>query len=457
MLKAIEKIISDFKKAGENAFIRIISHYDTDGITAAAILAKALQREDKKFSIEIIKQLEKNFIEEIIEKAQEDQNQVFVFLDLGSSCLDLLEKIPANVFVLDHHEISDKESFGSEGLRFVNPHLFGEEVSAAGLSYLFVKELNPENKDMASLAVIGMVGDVLGQSISKINNHIIKDASDLSIKRGLLIFSATRPINRALEFSSDIFIPGVTGSSAGALTLLREIGIKLENGKYPSMIELSQEEISRLITEIMLKRLRLEEDNKNRSGEGIIGNLYLLKFFNKIEDARELSTLINACSRLGHSDVALSFCMGDHNAKINAEEIYTKYKHEILQALNWIQTNKHIEGKNHIIINAKGNIRDSIIGTATSIIASSFIYDAGTIIVSLAYQDSKIKVSARIVGRDNKNVNLQKLLEKVIKIVGGESGGHAQAAGCTIPFEKENLFIETLKKELEVEEIKIKI
>jgi RecJ-like exonuclease len=456
MLQAIEKVISDFKKATENAVIRIISHYDTDGITSTAILTKALQREDKKFSIKVVKQLDKEFIGELKKEAEKKPNQVFVFLDLGSSHLDSIRQIPSKTFVFDHHETDgSKYSIESENLKFVNPKLFNEEVSAAGLTYLFAKALNPENKDTASLAVIGMVGDMLEQSISKINNQIIKDASELVIKRGPLIFSATRPINKALEFSSSIFIPGVTGSSNGSLKLLREIGIKLENGKYPSLIELSQEEVSRLITEIMLKRVQLN-DGMDKEGN-IIGNIYLLKFFNRLEDVRELSALINACSRLGHSDVALSFCLGDYNAKIRAEDIYNRYKHEILHGLKWIETQRKIEGKGYVIINAKGNIRDSIIGTVTSIIASSFIYKEGTIIVGMAYQDSKIKISARIAGSNSRGINLQKLMSKVAKRVGGESGGHMRAAGCIIPFEKEEFFLETLRNELEIEDIKIKI
>ena len=191
--------------------------------------------------------------------------------------------------------------------------------------------------------------------------------------------------------------------------------------------------------------------------ENIIGNIYLLKFFNKIEDVRELSALINACSRLGYSDIALSFCLGDNNAKSKAEEIYTKYKHEILECLKWVETTKHIEGKKYVIINAKTKIKDALIGTIVSIIASSFIYEEGTIIVGLAYQGNKIKVSARISGHRDKGTNLKKLMERIIKISGGEGGGHAKAAGCLIPLEKESIFIETLKKELENEEIKIKI
>ena len=73
--KLVEKFLSHDKK------IQIISHYDSDGMTSAAIMASALQRLDKKFSIKIIKQLEKEFIEEL---TKNNKDAIFLFLDLGS-------------------------------------------------------------------------------------------------------------------------------------------------------------------------------------------------------------------------------------------------------------------------------------------------------------------------------------------------------------------------------------
>jgi len=449
MLKAIERIINEFRELSKQKTVRIISHYDTDGITAAAIIIRALQREDRLFSVKIVRQLEATLISEIRAEA-EAKRELLLFLDLGSSNLIALSQIKADVFVLDHHEITEKAE--SPNLRFINPIIFEEDVSAAGLAYLFVKQLNPNNKDLASLAVIGMVGDMLEKALSKVNNHILKDAEDITIKRGLLIFSATRPLNKALEFSSEIFIPEVTGSSAGAINLLREAGIKTQKGRYSSIVELDSDETSRLITAIMLRRA-----NKSNSGDSIIGNIYLIKFFNRMEDARELSTLINACSRTGYSDIALSLCLGDSRARTKAEEIYNEYKHQIIEALNWISHSDKIEGKGSVIINAKGHIKDTIIGTVTSILSFSGVYSEGTVLIGMAYQKDNVKVSARISGRENKTLNLQRMLNSVIKETGGEGGGHPKAAGCIIPKEKESEFIELAQKEIETEYMKIKL
>ena len=218
MLEQIKEICAKF--LSRNRKIKVISHFDTDGICSASIFISALKKLDKNFSVQIIKQLEKEFIEELSKK---NKDEIIVFLDLGSGSLPELAKLENEVYIIDHHEPSSHQKV--ENVNIINPHLFNEEpLSASCLTYLFVKEIDKENKNLANLAIIGMVGDILDKNIGKIGNTIINDA-EMIIKRGLLLYPATRPLNKALEFSSSIFIPGVTGSSKGAINLLRETGI----------------------------------------------------------------------------------------------------------------------------------------------------------------------------------------------------------------------------------------
>ena len=46
-------------------------------------------------------------------------------------------------------------------------------------------------------------------------------------------------------------------------------------------------------------------------------------------------------------------------------------------------------------------------------------------------------------------------MTEVTDLLGGESGGHKFAAGCVIGKEKEEAFIELIKKKLDIEHIKI--
>ena len=112
-----------------------------------------------------------------------------------------------------------------------------------------------------------------------------------------------------------------------------------------------------------------------------------------------------------------------------------------------------IEGNGYVIINAKNQIKDTIIGTIASIISNSFDYQEGTVIIAMAYDKEKIKVSSRSVGRNGKNV--REILNSIVTKIGGEVGGHEFAAGCIINKENEEEFIDKLKKNFEIEKIKI--
>jgi len=431
---AIEKI----RDLGNDNKIRVISHFDTDGICSAAIFSRALSRWGRKFSLQIVKSLDEDFIESLPE------NEILIFLDLGSGSLKHFKKMKNRIIILDHHEIADEIP---SNVLMVNPVLYEmESLSAAAVCYLFAKELSTENKDLATLAVIGMVGDLQEKNIGKIFGEILKD-SDTTLKKGLLIYPSTRPLDKALEYSSSPYIPGVTGSRTGVLDLLRSSGISFEGGRYKALYELNEDEMRRLTTSIMVLCA------KGNVQEEMIGNLFLVKFFNKLEDARELSASINACSRMGFPEVALGFCLGNKGFKEDAERIYVEYKQSLVSALKYVDSSEKINGKGYVIINGRDKIKDTIIGTIASIISHSPAYSEGNVIIALAYNKDKIKVSARIVGREGRN--LREVLSKVVIPLGGEVGGHSEAAGCLISREKEEEFISRVKNILDIELVKV--
>lgn len=449
MQKEVERIATEFREISKDKPIRIISHYDTDGITSAAILVKMLKRLDKKFSLRIVKGLTEEIIqEELLRQPRE----VLLFSDLASSNLHHFKNCKSPVFILDHHEIHKEDLHAN--IKIINPHLTSDPIangcSGAGICYLFAKAISPTNQDLAKIAIIGMIGDRNETNLSKIGQKIVNEANDLEIKKGLVLYPATRPLKKALEYSSSPYIPGVTGNGLGAIELLRETGINQEK----NLLELTEDEMSKLITAVMIRRARHKRE------DDIIGNLFLLKFFNTKEDVREISVLINACSRLEESDTAVAYCMENEKAKERAMNIYMRYKQELVSGLRFAESMEKINGNGFVIMNAKDNIKDAIVGTICSMLSSSPTYEEGTVLIGMAYNQDKIKVSARMVGREGRN--LKEMLERVVvsfkhEYPGTEVeiGGHHFAAGCLIEREKEEHFIETLKKSLEVQEVKI--
>ncbi len=439
MLQTIEKFSREFLKLTENKTIRVISHHDTDGITSAAIISKALKRLNKSFSVRIIKGIDAQIIQTELKR---NEKEIILFTDLASSNLEYFQDLKNPIFIIDHHEINSANL--NKNIKILNPHLIEKpEICSAGLCYYFAKALSDSNKDLSRLAIIGMIGDRHEKEISKEYQQIIEDAEELEVKKNLLIFSATRPLRRSLEYSTSFYIPGVTGSEEGVLELLRENGIQPSK----SLCELDEQESSKLVTSIMIRR------STQINPEEIIGNIFLLKFFNRKEDGREISVLINACSRTGHSDLALAFCLETKGYYEKAQEIYIKYRKDLLEGLKTSENLDKIEGSGFIILNAKEKIKDAIIGTVCSMLSSSNVYERGTVLIGMAYKEDKIKVSARISGECNKN--LKEVLEKTVMSLDAEVGGHNKAAGCLIYKKDEQKFLDELKRNLEIEVIRI--
>jgi len=334
MLKEIDTFVKEFLEFSKDKPIRIISYHDTDGITSAAIMIKTLKRLDKKFSVRIVKGLDDKIIKEELKR---QPREVIMFLNIGSSSLDYFKDLEQPIFILDPHEIDASKL--NDKIKIINNYLTSNiednATSGAGVCYLFAKAISPENEDLSSLAIIGLIGDRHEINPSKINQQIVNDAQDLKIKKGIAIYPATRPLRRALEWSTSPYIPGVTGSGPGAMEILRETNIPYDK----TLMELSEGEMSKLITAIMIRRA------KHNKLEDILGSLYILKFFNTKEDVREISVLVNACSRLGYSDVAISYCLENEKAKTRALDIYTKYKQELVSGLKIAEKMDKIKGK----------------------------------------------------------------------------------------------------------------
>ncbi len=436
----IKKSVEEFKEIDKRETIRVISHLDCDGIAACSILIKAFNRENRKYTTSIIQQLN----EKIINELENEDHNFYFFSDLGSSHSNLIYKKLKNVFILDHHQIKEKDS----NVTHINPHLFGidgsKEISGAGVAYLFAKELNKINKDMAHVAVIGAIGDIQeNNGFLKLNDEILQEAlkqGTIKLKKGLKVFgSYTKPLHKILEHSSDIYIPNVTGSETNSIKFLQNLGINPKNGSgWRKMVELDDNEMQRLITGIVMKR------NNQDNPEDIIGYSYILtkETHDQLKGAKEFATMLNACGRLNKASLGIGCCLGDEKIKKKAIRNLINYKREIVKAMNWYNDNKSKDAKRKrfVIINAKDNILSTVAGTLASILSRNNEFEDGTLILSMAQQiDNTTKASLRISG-NNKN-DLVQILKKIVEKVNGDAGGHKDAAGAIIKTEDEDKFV----------------
>lgn len=463
--KSIDGAVVKFKTLDKNERIRIISHLDADGICACAILIKALDQENKNYSISIVQQLNESLLSSL---SKEDYKYYF-FTDLGSGQIDLISKKLSNkiVFILDHH--TPKEIPENKNIIHVNPHQYGidggSEISGSGVVFLFTNKLN-NKKDMAHIAVVGAIGDVQeNNGFKQLNNEILQIAvqeGKISIKKGLRVFGMqTKPLHKTLEYCTDPYIPGVSGSESGAIQFLKNIGIEPKNNKgWKKMIHLNDDEIKKLVAGVIIKRA----DQENP--EDVIGNIYLLNEEaeeSALKEAKEFATLLNSCGRLNKASLGIGVCLNDETAKKRALENSENYKKEIIKAMDWYNKNKKTKDiileDGFIIINSKENIMSSMAGTIASIISKSNDLKKGTFVMSLSrnLMEETTKVSLRVVGR-NKDNDLRSLIDKITtSIKGAEAGGHKEAAGAIIPTDQEEAFIKEAERILRLNSIEEKV
>ena len=453
----IKKAVEEFKKIPKNEIIRVISHLDADGISAASLMVKCLNNDNRKYSISIIQQIKKETLEEL---ARETYN-CYIFTDLGSGVLTDIESLfkGKKVFILDHHD-PEKLNVESDNVFFVNPHKFningGVEVSGAGVVYLFASCLDKKIEEFAHIAIIGAIGDMQEHNgFEKINNEILQTAIDkgkIKVIRGLRLFGAqTKPLHKVLEYCTDPVIPGVTGSESGAIQFLQQIGINPKNGNgWKKVVHLTEEEMKNLVTGVILAR------SAEKNPDDVLGNVYLLReedHESPTKDAKEFSTLLNACGRLDKASLGIGACLDDKKIKKRAISLMTDYKKEIINSLKWYDKNKTsglvTKGNGYVIINAQDQIRSTLIGTLASILSKSNNTQEKFIMSMAQLIDGTTKVSLRMCGNNN-GEDLKQIIVEIIKdIPNCEAGGHANAAGALIPTEKEEDLINNAKVVLE--------
>lgn len=431
--------------------IRIISHLDTDGITSAAILINALNKQNRKYSLTIVQQL----TQEVIEQLSKESFKHIVFTDIGSGQFVLIKKKLKHkkVFIFDHHELESERE--ADNVVHVNPHLHGidgsGEISGAGVVYFMAKEMDQSNKDLAHIAVIGALGDIQEHhGFKKLNNEILEQAIEqgkIKVINGLRVFGAqTKPLHKILEYSTHHYIPSVTGSESGAIAFLQELRINPKEGnKWKKLVDLEDKEIKKLATGLVIKRLDEKEP------ERIIGPVYILKDEKKgspLRDAKEFSTLLNACGRLGKASLGIGVCLNDKDMKKRALRTLSKYKEELIKGLRWYESSEDVlRNDTYTIINAQEEIRSTMIGTISSIVARSNTESLFVLGMARIGNDAT-KVSLRIT-KKKEGVNLVDILKNITDKIGGQSGGHMNAAGALISSKTEQAFIKESKKAME--------
>jgi RecJ-like exonuclease len=461
--EARDFILDETKKKSR---LLILTHFDADGLAAGGIIGKALMRIGSTFQMRTVKQLD----EETISEALTVEPDAVVFSETGSGYLDAIEKAlkKQKGLILDHHKPLGQPP---PNLVHINPHEYGidgaRDLSGSGVVYLVAKTIDESNVDLSPLAVVGALGDMQDKNEKRtlrgVNQFIVEDAVKNGLVRtetDLILYGReTRPIHKALAFTTNPFLPGLSGEEDKCLELLSSAGIPLENeGKWRSVADLSLEEKQNLLTKIIQHIASL--GFPGNVALNLIGTSYTLVHEQKatqLRDAREFSSLLNACGRMRKPGIALQICLGERGAILDeVQQLVLEYRQTLAKYVDWLTQarEKIVELKTAYVVHGEGVIDDNMTGAISSMVSSAGILGTDKALIVIAKTPSgKIRVSARAPRTlVEKNVNLDIALRESAQKASGIGGGHDVAAGAQVPEEKLEAFLrdvdETIFKQM---------
>ena len=406
---------------GNDEVIRIISHNDADGISAAAVIANALKEDE-------------------INQLRHEQHDLFIFSDMGSSFVKELNTFKSDVIIADHHQVDGTEP--ESNVVHVNPHLFeidgSKELSGAGSAYLCVRDL--DKKHLAYFALVGAFGDMQGQAgFAGINKLILDDAKEtnLEINEDLKIVSkASEPLFKSLAYTFTPPLPGISGDLEGATTFLEKIGLSYGI----KFTDLADEEKDVLTAELI------------KINPNIFGDCYLIPSeIPMLRDLEECAYILDACGKNKKFGLGLSIALGEREKALsNAAELQRKYRDQIVKGLEWIKKEGAVQLESSQYLYSEDKVLKSVMGTIASIGISVELIDSSKPVLGLSRLHNDIKISGRTT-RDmvEKGVDLGKALRDSSNNFGGTGGGHDIAAGAMIPYESKDNFLHLFDEMIE--------
>lgn len=445
--KQASETASLIRQKASDETVLLSSHLDADGISAGSIMLSAVNRLTSFPHLRIIDSINERILDEI----EMIESDLVIFTDIGSGNLEIISKILKNrdVVVADHHQ-----PLGEPGpnLHHFNTHIMGfngsEEISGAGTAYLLAKALDSRNTDLSAMAIVGALGDQQDKGPERqfkgLNADILRDAVGskvIEISKDLVFFGRqTRPIHRAIASTTDPFLPGLSGEEDRCLALLDSAGIQTKvDDRWRTISDLSLDEKRRIVDKII--EHTISSEFKGETVLNLIGSVYTLtreELGTSLRDAREFSTLLNACGRMNRAGLGIAIGIGDRGESYQqAQQLYSEYKTQLSKYMNWVATapNAVRVGRNIVMVNGRGVVGESMTGSVSSLISSSKLFGESKVtVVSTLTRSGEAKISTR--GTEQlvqKGVNLGKILQDLSPKYGGMGGGHAIAAGATIP------------------------
>jgi single-stranded DNA-specific DHH superfamily exonuclease len=391
--------------------VRLISHNDADGLSAAGIMCNALYRRGILFHTTIVSQFNESTLE-LINKTKTPGCAV-ILCDMGSSQVELTSKVE-NAIIIDHH----KPTGELEAPHF-NPHLAGIDgaslLSASGGAYMVARQMG-DNTDLAGLALVGATGDK--QVMESANRFILDEALEnnvVSVKKGLLMGDA--PIGELLEYSIDPYLD-ITGDRDKIKEFLDETGFKGRLSGMPG------DELRRLVSIIVLK---LAKQGSSQAAGSLVGDALTLNC-EVIPNVYDFVDVLNACGKSEKAGIGIDVCMRNKGAVDEAVAITRENQRVIIDSIRKAEQQvKSAQNFRYVVLDDVGGM-GIIAGIMTR-----YRYTDKPFIAFNEVEDM-VKVSGRGTrALVDAGLDLAFVMKQAAGSVGGRGGGHDVASGASIP------------------------
>ncbi len=433
--------------------ITIISHIDADGIACEAILSQAVSRLEIPVKSVFVRQLEPLTMPQV-----PVDSSFKIFADLGAGQQNLMlgqgftEK---EILIVDHHvsQSCDRPYMQVNCL----PYGF-TRMSAAGVSYLVAKELDSINIDLAGLAVIGNVGDMMAREkcglVGPVRDIVVEDGvrhGSVEVRRKDLncYGTATRPLHLSLAYNDDPFIRGISNNPEAARQFLKRLGIRQQapDGHWYVWEEIAVDD-KRTIISALAEQLLANGEKVDR----LLAETYGFPFETPrtpLRNAQEYATLLNACGRWSKPQTGGAILRGDRGqAYREAEHMLNNHRAIIRDLLQFIIDTGVKELENLQWLHVGGRYPDTIVGIGAGMALSRLNSAKPILIMCEVPEDRNLtKVSMRTNERVvERGIDLQQALSNASTEYGGGGGGHKIAAGAYIPRTAEEEFVQRVNR-----------
>jgi RecJ-like exonuclease len=401
-MKVPDSMASQLKEAATmvestTGTIRVLSHYDGDGICSAAVVSKALYRAGKRFQATMTEVLTPDDID-----AMDGGFDLLIVTDMGSLLANRISErildLGVRCIILDHHKTDGREIpftiADGRGILEVNPrfHHINGTTGCCGstLSFLLAVALSADNIDLSIFSLAGAIADRQHvPEFTELNLGVKKLALEwdlIEINVGMPMHGMT--LKEALHMSNDPFIRGISGHPEEAESLLASISIDPDTAPQEP-----DRERSKVLQSLLYSHLLEAGVDYHRGHELFRENLISPRW----GDLQALAYEIDSCGRLGEEGTGFDAVWGGKEARERAHENRMKYKRNIqkflldllqkgvneMEFLNWIEVEE-----------------DTLAGTVAGI-SHNYLFDHGKPMLAISNGTDGIK---KVSGRGNQEL-----------------------------------------------------